>query len=116
MFVSLKNRSTKTVEVCLQPQTLIDMTQKVKKEIKSKMRDTVIDFSAFTHELLLPSIGNSSSIAFSLEIVAMNWIFAASKTIAQIVLYNVNSLVRSNSTSTHQRQNMENSHIYCILA
>ena len=92
------------------------MTQKVTKEIKSKLRDTVIDFSAFAHELLLPSIGNSSSIAFSLEIVAMNWIFTASKTIAQIILYNVNSLVRSNSTSTHQRHNMENSHIYCILA
>ena len=56
MYVSLKTKSTKEVEECLQSQTLIDMMQKVAKEIRSKLRDTVTDFTgSFTNELSLPS-------------------------------------------------------------
>ena len=40
LYVSLKTKSTKEVEECLQPHTLIDMMQKVTKEIRSKLRGT----------------------------------------------------------------------------
>ena len=78
--------------------------QKVTKEIRSKLRDTVTDFTvSFTNELLLPSevmvslnlllFGNSSDeFGFSLPV----------KAIAQIILSNVKRWVRSNSASTHQ--------------
>ena len=79
------------------------MMQKVTKEITTKLRDTITDFTgSFTNELSLPSelmvflnlllFGNScDEFGFSLPV----------KTIAQIILYNVKSRFRSNSTSTH---------------
>lgn len=54
--VSLKTQPTKEVEESLQPQTLIDLMQKVTKETQWKLRDTVTDFTdSFTNELWLPS-------------------------------------------------------------
>ena len=84
------------------------MIQEVTKEIRSKLRDTVTDFRcSFTNELLLPSelivflnllFGNSCvEFGFSLPV----------KAIAQTTLCNAQSRVRSNSTSTHRRHNME---------
>ena len=107
LHVSLKSRSTKGVKECLQPHTF-DMIQEVTKEIRSKLRDTVTDFRcSFTNELLLPSelivflnllFGNSCvDFGFSLPV----------KAIAQTTLCNAQSRVRSNSTSTHRRHNME---------
>ena len=56
MYISLKTKSAKEIEECLQLQILIDMMQRVMKEIRSKLRDTVTDFTgSFTYELLLPS-------------------------------------------------------------
>ena len=56
LYDSLKTKSTKEVEECLQSQTLIDMMEKVAKELRSKLRDTVTDFTgSFTNELSLPS-------------------------------------------------------------
>ena len=90
-YVSLKTKSTKKVEECLQPQTLTDMMQKVTKEIRTKLRGTVTDFpGSFTNELSLPSelivflnlllFGNScDEFGFSLPV----------KAIAKIILYNV---------------------------
>ena len=109
LCVFLKTKSTKEVEECLQPQTLIDKMKKVTKEIISKLKDTVTDFTgSFTNELLLPSelmvflnfllFGNSDDeFGFLLPV----------KTIAQIILYNVKSRVKSNSTSIHQQCNAE---------
>ena len=109
LYVSLKTKSTKEVEECLRPQTLIDTMQKVTKEVRSKLRDTVTDFTgSFTNELSLLSelmvffnlllLGNScDEFGFSLPV----------KAIAAIILYNNKSQVRSNSTSTHQRHNTE---------
>ena len=55
LYVPLKTKSTKEVE-CLQPQTLSDTMQKVMKEIRSKLRDTVTDFAgSLTNELPWPS-------------------------------------------------------------
>ena len=105
LCVFLKTKSTKEVEECLQPQTLIDTMKKVTKEIISKLKDTVTDFTgSFTNELLLPSelmvflnfllFGNScEEFGFLLPL----------KTIAQIILYNVKSWVKSNfNTPTMQ--------------
>ena len=109
LYVSLKTKPTKEVEECLQPQTLIDMMQKVTKEIRTKLRDTVTDFTgSFTNELSLPS---ELMVFLNLLLFGKSWDeFGFSlpvKVIAQIILYNIKSRVRSNSTSTHQRHNME---------
>ena len=80
LYVSLKTKSTKEVEECLQSQTLIDVMEKVAKELRSKLRDTVTDFTgSFTNELSLPSelmvflnlllVGNScDEFGFSLPV------------------------------------------------
>ena len=48
---------TKEVEKFSKPQTLIDLMRNVPKEIRSKLRETVTDFtSSFTNELLLSSV------------------------------------------------------------
>ena len=78
------------------------MMQKVTKEITTKLRDTITDFTgSFTNELSLPSelmvflnlllFGNSCD----------EFGFSPLETIAQIILYNVKSRFRSNSTSAH---------------
>ena len=52
LYISLKTKSTIEVEERLQPQTLIDMMQKVTRQTRSKLRDTVTDFAgSFTNEL-----------------------------------------------------------------
>ena len=52
LYVSLRTKYDKEVEECLQPQTLIDMMQKVSKEVKTKLRDTVTDFTgSFSNDL-----------------------------------------------------------------
>ena len=52
LYISLKTKSTVEVEERLQPQTLIDMMQKVTGQTGSKLRDTVTDFAGyFTNEL-----------------------------------------------------------------
>ena len=52
LYISLKTKSTIEVEERLKPQTLIDMMQKVTRQTKSKLRDTVTDFAgSFTNEL-----------------------------------------------------------------
>ena len=81
--------------------------QKVTKEIRSKLRATVNDFTgSFTNEL---------SSTSELMVQFLNFLFGNScdefgfplpvKAIAQIILYNIKGWVRSNSTSTHQRHN-----------
>ena len=117
LYISLKTKSTIEVEERLQPQTLIDMMQKVMGQTGSKLRDTVTDFAGyFTNELQLLSelmvflnlllFGNScDEFGFLMPV----------KTIGQIILYSVKSQVRSNSTSTHQRQNQRGSpFLICI--
>ena len=93
LYVSLKTKSTKEIEECLQPQTLIKLMQKVTKEIRLKLKATVTDFTgSFANELSLPSelmvflnfllFGNScEDFGFSLPV----------KAIAQIILYNIKS-------------------------
>ena len=87
LYVFLKTKSTKEIEECLQPQTLIKQMQKVTKEIRLKLRATVTDFTgSVTNELSLPSevmvflnllLGNScDDFGFSLSV----------KAIAQIIL------------------------------
>ena len=120
LYVSLKTKSTKEVEECLQPQTLIDMMQKVTKEIRSKLRDTLLTLQVllimnyhFLSELMvflnLLLFGNScDKFGFSLPV----------KAIAQIILYNAKSWVRSNSVSTQINGTIrrENHHFYYVLA
>ena len=44
LYVFLKTKSTKEVAECLQSQTVIDLMQKVTKEIRSKLRATLYRF------------------------------------------------------------------------
>ena len=94
-------------EECLQTQTSTDLMQKVTKEIRSKLKNTITDFTvSFTNELLM---------AFELMVFSNFLFFGKSsdefrfsmtvKLITQIILYIVKNRVRSNSTSTHQQHN-----------
>ena len=83
--------------------TATDLMQNVMKEIRSKLRDIVTDFTgSLTNKLSLRSelmaflnlllLGNScDEFGFSLPV----------KAIAQIILWNIKSLVGSSLTSTH---------------
>ena len=76
-------------------------------EIRSKLRDTVTNFTGiFTNELSLLSV----------LMLLLNLLFGKScdefgysmpKVMTQIILYNVKSQVKSNSSSTHQLHNTE---------
>ena len=118
LYVFLKTKSTKEVAECLQSQTVIDLMQKVTKEIRSKLRATVTDFTgSFSNELSLTSelmvqflnfllFGNNcDESGFSLPV----------KAIAQTILYNIKGRVRGNSTSTHQRHNTERESPFLLL-
>ena len=119
LYVSLKTKSTKEVEECLQPQTLIEMMQKVTKEIGTKLRDTVTDFTgSFTNELSLPSelmvflnlllFGNScDEFGISLPVKAVAQKFSTTLKIRSevIQLQHTNGTIRK-----------ENPHFYYILA
>ena len=98
------NKSTKGVEELLQPQTGIDLIQKVTKEIRLKLRVTVTDFKgSFTNQLsfdsklmvfldLLLFKNGCEELRFPLPVTA----------IAEIILNNIKSRVRSNLNSSHQ--------------
>ena len=103
LYVFLKTKSTKEVKECLQPQTLFEMMKKDTKKIRSDLRGTVTYFKGpFINELsLLPRLMMFLNLLLLGKCCDEFGFLLPVKAIAQIILYNVKSWGRRNSSSTH---------------
>ena len=103
LYVFLKTKSTKEVKECLQPQTLFEMMKKDTKKIRSDLRGTVTYFTGpFINELsLLPRLMMFLNLLLFGKCCDEFGFLLPVKAIAQIILYNVKSWGRRNSSSTH---------------